>query len=149
MTNPAPGLVNPQQFRNLELRAIYELLSELPGTLRQGFVDDLWQHIPAYVSEFGFNAGAVAGTVVAAPAQYSTLEIIRSLVAVVPAGSTGLVVLGSLQIPLPAGVTSLAGFNHPMAPTDVRTLTISGGAGGAALLWVTGEQAPTFGVMGP
>lgn len=125
-------------------------LAGLPDALRQAFTDHLWAMIPSHVVEFGYSANLTSGQAVTAQREYDDWVLIRTIVASVPSGSTGSITFGNsgLTIPVPAGVTTIPFLSIPLAASDARKLTISGGSGGATLLLLTGEQMATTGALG-
>lgn len=129
------------------LREIMARLEGLPSALRQGFTDELWSQIPALVDESAFNPALAIGVPLTVTPQYSTYETITSVVACVPPGATALVQLGSMTLPLWAGVTVMTDVRKMLGTAETRTLILAGAPGPAAL-WLTGQQTPTFGVMG-
>lgn len=131
-----------------ELGRIFDQIGALPAALRQGVVDELWSRIPTDVDESAFSANLGIGVPLSVAPQYSTLELVTSIVACVPTGATGLIQLGSMVLPVSAGTTVICPVRKLLGANDTRALTLAGSAGPAAL-WLTGEQAPTFGVIGP
>jgi hypothetical protein len=128
------------------LRQIVAQLAGLPSALRQHVADELWARIPVTVDESAFQNLAAAGVLTVTP-QFQTYEMIESVVAIVPTGATGTVQLGATLLPVGAGVTVITPVRKMLGSSDVRSLTIAGG-GGPSALWLTGTQAPTFGVIG-
>lgn len=136
--------VNPVDM----LQRILDGLDRMPSVLRQGIADEIWAKLPTHIDEFAFSAALAAGVPLVVAPQYSTFELITGVVVAVPTGATALVQLGSMVLPFGPGVFALTPVRKILGPSDTRTLTLAGG-GGAAALWLTGEQQPTFGVIGP
>lgn len=130
------------------LQQILNGIDRMPAALRQGVADEIWARLPSVVDESQFVAALAPGVPLVVAPQYGTYEVITCVVASVPTGATGLVQLGSTIIPVGAGLSVMPHTRKILAQSDVRSLTIAG-ATGAAALWLTGEQQPTFGVMGP
>lgn len=131
------------------LHKLVEQMAELPSQMRQALADEMWRRIPLTVDESTYQPALAAGGVLAVNPQTAGYELITTIVAVVPAGSSGLVQLASTALPVPAGVTTISPMRKLLNTSDTRSLTISGGTGGAALLWLMGEQMPTYGVLAP
>lgn len=128
------------------LRQIIAKLAGLPAQLRQSAADAAWASIPFTIQEWAWSQNLAAGVALPAAPQTAGLELIQSIVVSVPTGATGIVQLGINQLPVPAGVTVIAPVAFPVSSTDVRSLTIAGGAGAAALI-LSGTQQPTYGAL--
>lgn len=122
-------------------------LARMPDMLRQALTDHQWSRIPLFVDEFAYSANQGVGVPLVVTPQFDSLELIESVVAIVPAGATASVQLGLKQLTLGAGVTVMAPVKLLLQRTDTRAITLQGG-GGPCSLWLTGEQLPTFGVLG-
>lgn len=128
------------------LRQVIAKLAALPAQLRQSAADAAWASIPFTVQEWAWSQALAQGGVLAASPQTAGLELIQSIVVSVPTGATGVVQLGINQLPVPAGVTVIAPVAFPVGSSDTRSLTITGGAGAAALI-LSGTQQPTYGAL--
>lgn len=129
-----------------ELMDALERLAGLPDAVRQSLTDHLHATIPVTVSEHAYMASLAAGVPMYVRAQTGGLELITGICAVVPSGCTGLVQLGPLAIPVSAGLTQITPVKRELGTSDTRQITISGGSG-PTLLWIWGDQQPTYGVM--
>lgn len=126
------------------LQQTLDRLADLPNGLRTALADHQWAQIALYVDEFA--AGTVAaGGAVQVRAQTAGVELITSVVASLPTGAAGTITLGVMTIPVGAGVTVIAPVQKILGTSDVRSLTST--AAGAAFLWLTGQQLPSFGVL--
>jgi hypothetical protein len=133
-----------------QLSRVLASIERMPEGMRQAVIDGLWGSIPETVDErlSQVLAAAAPGNALTVPAQTGGLELITCIIAAVPTGSTGVLQLGStFQLPLVAGVTALPELRCLLQSTDVRQLTIAGGAGGLSALWLMGKQLPTYGVL--
>lgn len=124
-------------------------LAQLPELLRQTLTDHQWSTIPLTVEEFASLPAAVAGSVLSPQRQVDSLVLIQAIIVIVPTGAVGTLQLGNtFQLAFPAGVWPLPGISKLLQSSDIRSLTITGGAGGPAAVWLMGQQLPTFGVLG-
>lgn len=132
------------------LGEILEQFNKMPDMLRQAITDQLWGDIPVTINESAFNPNLSIGGNVQAGAQTGFLELITWIGVAVPTGATGTLQLGNtFQFgPFPAGITVLPHMRCLLGPSDKRQLTIAT-AGGAAAIWLMGEQRPQIGVMAP
>lgn len=139
-----PNLVEDQLLETMN--AILERITALPAQLRTMAVDAEWAQIPFHVKEGLFVPGLAAGTVLTFNPQTSGLELIQYVLFSVPTGATGTIVLGDMQIPVGAGTGILSPVSILLASGDLRSLTLAGGNGNAAL-WLMGRQQPTYGAL--
>lgn len=150
---PAPSTGTPptpledlrERAERDRLEEILAALNQLPSQLRVSLTDQLWAEIPQWVDEWNYNAAQAANTPLIVTPQTSGLEVISSIVVAVPAGATAVVQLGLMTMPVGAGVTAITGSPKVMQTSDLRSVTASGA--GPTFLWLTGKQAPTYGVL--
>lgn len=131
----------------LKTQAILDRMTELADGLRQALSDHLWASIPQHVVEHAYSAAQNPGVPLNVAPQTANLELITSVVAVVPDGMTGLVQLDDLNIPCSAGVNTFAPVKKLLTTRSLRSITLAGDGAGPVLLWLSGEQLPTFGTL--
>lgn len=130
--------------------AFLAAVNRLPNAMRQTLAERQWAAIALTANEYIYTPAQGIGQVNAAliTPQYSQQVMYHSIVAVVPAGATGLIQLGSLTIPVSAGPTVITPVEMQLGPGDTRSLVLATAAG-PSLLWLTGQQLPTSGVLAP
>lgn len=129
-------------------RSVLDAVGRLPNQMRQKLAQSQWESIALTVDESNFSGALAIGGTLGLQPQFSQQVLITSIVAVVPPGATGTIILGGVTIPVLAGTTVIAPVQKQLGPNDVRSLTIAVAAG-AAMLWITGQQLPTSGVLAP
>lgn len=158
---PDPGYQPPQPagflFRKREtlspevkvLTEAVDQLAKMPGRLRQVLLDHQWASTALDVKERAQHPALTANTPLAIPKAFDTLVRITTILVILPTGATGgTLTLGSEQIPIVNNPFVLTPVNIDLNTNDNRTLIYTTGGPGPVYVLLTGQQLPTYGIIG-
>lgn len=132
-----------------EVHALVNALERMPNQLRQVLADHQWSSIALDVKEKAQHPNLVANQVLFVPRAFDTLVRITTVLVILPGTATGgTLILGDNTIPLVNNPFLLTPVNFDLSSNDARSVVYTGGGPGAAYVLLTGQQLPTYGLMG-